>query len=132
MTMKIKDLHLNEIPERRRLPTIAFTKLGIITISAAAVFVTSMKPGDLISIAPDEDRENDWYLFKAEKETYNWRLRENLKALSFNSLKLVRVFAASLGFSGTRRIVCLIGSEPVVDHGVEYWPIITKSAKELE
>lgn len=122
--MKLKIFNSeNSAQVRVGTPSFYFAKAGCNTINATAVKAIGLKPGDMVSIAQNEEDPRTFYLFHDKVSGFKLRDYNKSGALAFNSASIAQQAINAAG-SDKKTISCRLITEPVTMDRTKYYPII--------
>ncbi len=108
-------------------PKLSITlKNGVIAISVGLRQLMDLQPGQKVSLAQDEQRPQDWYIY-LDESGMEVRVKQNNQLLISNRI-CAHEIAAALDQVHARRIVVKVGQHPIESDGRMLYPLITKGA----
>lgn len=125
--MKLKLFNTETIcsySKREEIRRIRFNSRGLIYISGGVAELINLKKGDRLSLAQDEERPNDWYLFKSHNGFLVGRVK-NAKSFSIHSRGTVEAFNNNFKMNGHKSYSIPVGNE-LIDGML---PLITSALK---
>lgn len=109
-------------------PKLSITlKNGVIAISVGLRQLMDLQPGQKLSLAQDEQRPQDWYIYRDNESGMEVRVKQNNQLLISNRI-CAHEIAAALDQVHARRIVVKVGQHPIESEGRILYPLITKGA----
>lgn len=105
-------------------PKVSFNKSGTISFNGKACELLSLKTGDKVTLAQDEDEPGNWYFFKDEN---GFAVRDGYdkKGCLFNHSVLVKTFNECFGLPAETKGYIIAGKPTKINGSkTEYWGIL--------
>lgn len=126
--MKLNYFSSQTLPKLRgggKTAKVSFGKSGSVLFNPSAVIVMSLKPGDKLTLAQDEDEPSCWYFFKDEQNGFEVKYHSDKKSLMFSHAQLIRTFNECFGFAKESKSHLIAGQPTVVKASkTEYWGLL--------
>jgi hypothetical protein len=132
--MKLKYFTEQTLPKQvgggmRGIARVTFGAAGAIVFNKEAGKLMSLKTGDRVALAQDEQDPENWYFFKDKNHGYE--IRENKgNGWGFNHSLLIHAFLESRGLEKGKTLRALIAGQPTEmkgdKSGTLYWGILIR------
>ena len=109
-----------------KVSRVAFSKAGIITFNPPACELISLKAGDKVTLAQDEEDPRNWYFFKDPQHGFELRAGYKDKGCMFNHKVMVHSLLTAFGKPEDVTHNFKVAGQPTImkNDKTKYWGIL--------